>query len=61
MEFFIRLLLLALKGMEKGFNTLDGRSKNNGMAAFFSQDGKTKNVTSNTEEQDVSGWSWYIG
>ena len=40
---------------------IDGRPQNNGMAALFSKDGSTKHVTSTTKQQDVSGWSWYLG
>ena len=40
---------------------IDGRPQNNGMVAYFSKDGATKYVTSTTEKQDVSGWSFYLG
>ena len=40
---------------------IDGRPQNNGMAAYFSVDGSTKCINSFTTEQDVSGWSYYLG
>ena len=40
---------------------IDGRPQNNGMAAFFHKDGDSQYVKSTTKEQDVSGWSWYLG
>ncbi len=40
---------------------IDGRPQNNGMAAYFHENGATNYVTSTTKEQDVSGWSYYLG
>ena len=40
---------------------IDGRPQNNGMVAYFNDDGHSQYVTSTTKQQDVSGWSNYLG
>ena len=40
---------------------IDGRPQDNGKLALFFPDGYTKNVTSLTKEEDVSGWCYYLG
>ena len=40
---------------------IDGRPQDNGKVAYFYFDGHTKNVTSLTKEEDVSGWCFYLG
>ena len=40
---------------------IDGRPQDNGKVAYFYRDGYTKNLTSLTKEEDVSGWCFYLG
>jgi hypothetical protein len=40
---------------------IDGRPQDNGKYAYFYRDGYTKNVTSLTKKEDVSGWCYCLG